>query len=641
MRLSTAPPASVLDENHSEKSPGPKIRVPDNFRRGELFASRFELRSELENSRTGAVWLARDYSVQRQAGQVALKFLPEFIVSDKAAVELLKKEVSRRFALKHPSIRRVYDLVEDDGRVAIQMEYLDGQSLSRLRLAKPNQIFEVRDLEKWVKQLCTALEYAHEDFGIISGDISPDNLILDPTGSLKIKDFGIEQCISDSMGRLVVIPDPGKTLLQNRSDRTATEKPTVSDDVYLLGATVYELLTGKPPFSARELSIQLSERILPSVTDRRVELGIGGESIPKNWEETVAACLARDPVRRPKSAINVARQLEITTPSDIPNRTRSTVQTFPDATAKPQSPVRAPATRNPWLVLTGIVVTLTSLSTIALFSFHHSAEPKPGKFVLNATPAKTNVLLEGISRKTTPLVLKDVAPTVLPSPSAGTAKEEPLAVGTPSPEMRPIPTPQTSPTPGVSPTPPAPNSETPEVSSMASPQVSVTDDEFGSASLSSTSVSQHDLDAIKEDVKKRINLAPGLSAKGKANLVEKMQRARSMERLAVIPFDRGEAVLPRAAIDELVKTLDKPEMRDKLSDPTTVLVIAGYADTGGRADLNLRISRERAEKVTKILKDQAKLLNPMQTIGMGGTELFDTMRPEQNRAVEVWAVVPF
>jgi len=81
-------------------------------------------------------------------------------------------------------------------------------------------------------------------------------------------------------------------------------------------------------------------------------------------------------------------------------------------------------------------------------------------------------------------------------------------------------------------------------------------------------------------------------------------------------------------------------MRDKVSDPTIILVVAGYADTGGRTDLNLRISQERAENVTKILKEQAKLLNAMQTIGMGGTELLDSNRPDQNRAVEVWAVVP-
>jgi outer membrane protein OmpA-like peptidoglycan-associated protein len=114
-----------------------------------------------------------------------------------------------------------------------------------------------------------------------------------------------------------------------------------------------------------------------------------------------------------------------------------------------------------------------------------------------------------------------------------------------------------------------------------------------------------------------------------------------MERLIVIPFEPGRTTLRRVAVEELVKSFESPELRDKVSDPTIVLVVAGYADVGGRADKNLRISQERAENVSKILKEQAQLLNAMQTIGMGGTVILDSNRPEQNRAVEVWAVVPF
>ena len=80
-------------------------------------------------------------------------------------------------------IQRVYDLVEKKGRIAIQMEYLDGQSLSRLRLTKPNQTFEVRELEKWIQGLCEALEYVHQDTGGIDGEILPDSLVVDAGGN--------------------------------------------------------------------------------------------------------------------------------------------------------------------------------------------------------------------------------------------------------------------------------------------------------------------------------------------------------------------------------------------------------------------------------------------------------------------------
>ena len=181
----------------------------------------------------------------------------------------------------------------------------------------------------------------------------------------------------------------------------------------------------------------------------------------------------------------------------------------------------------------------------------------------------------------------------------------------------------------------------PEVSGTPTAQKAATPTETASGASSPMSLSQpDDANAIKEDVLRRINAMPGVTAEKKASLVAKMNKARSMERLALIPFENGRSTLRRAAVDELVKVFDTPEMRDKLSDPTIVLVVAGYADAGGRADLNLRISRTRAENVSRILKEQVKLLNAMQTIGMGGTELLDSKRPDLNRAVEVWAVVP-
>jgi outer membrane protein OmpA-like peptidoglycan-associated protein len=179
------------------------------------------------------------------------------------------------------------------------------------------------------------------------------------------------------------------------------------------------------------------------------------------------------------------------------------------------------------------------------------------------------------------------------------------------------------------------------VSSATSPEVSQTPSADEKQTISPASLNQHDVNTTREEVIKRINALPGVTAEKKANLIEKMHKARSMERLTVIPFDVSQANLRRAAVDDLLKGFALPEMRDKLSDPTTILVVAGYADTGGRADLNLRISQERAEKISRILKEQAKLPNAIQTIGMGGTELLDSKRPDQNRAVEVWAVVPF
>jgi serine/threonine protein kinase len=637
-------PTDAVQEDSPEVSPGPADSVSDQLKPGRLFAC-FELQRELEIGNTGTVWLAQNYGVKRQADQVTLKFLPDFIVHNNATLDDLKDQIRRRIPFQHPNIQRAYDLVESKGRVAVQLEYLDGQSLSNLRSTKSNQVFEVRDLEKWTGELCRALEYAHQEVGLTDIDIEPGNLIIDSAGNLKLKDVCITNCIADSMNRLIARDEPGKKLPYQSPRRAAGEKPAVADDLYSLGALLYELLTSKPPFDSGATGARVGEKLPPSMNQRRAELGIAGEVIPEIWEETVAACLAKDPHRRPQTAGEVEKRLK-NTKNPIPNA---------------QSLVRNPSTRKKWLTIAILILSLAVGSAVAFLALHRLTEPK------TVNP------------------VKETSPTLPSSPSESTGKENILSAGTGSPEVRPTPSPAVSPatSPKARPTPspalsptlsqevrsepspvasptlsqeasPAPS---PMVSSPTSPEVrptpsleesptfsprdTATPSSGQSATSTPTSLSQHDIDTTKEEVIKRINALPGLTAEKKANLIEKMHKARSMERLTVIPFDARQTTLRRTAVDDLLKAFALPEMLDKLSDPTTILVVAGYADIAGRADANLRISQERAENISRILKEQAKLPNAIQTIGMGGTELLDSKRPGENRAVEVWAVVPF
>ena len=160
------------------------------------------------------------------------------------------------------------------------------------------------------------------------------------------------------------------------------------------------------------------------------------------------------------------------------------------------------------------------------------------------------------------------------------------------------------------------------------------------ASPASTALTKIEIQTTKAEVIKRINAIPEYSSEQKALLIQKLDKARSMERLTVVRFGLGETSLQRVGADELVKIFNTPAMQTKLADKTVILIVAGYADPGGRAETNLTLSRERAEAVASVLKWRLKLTNVVQTIGMGETELLSNGRPDQNRAVEVWAVSP-
>src|ERR1700736_1354589 len=405
-------PAKGLDQNVQKESMGTNAGVSQQLKPGQLFAW-FELQQELENGRTGAVWLAQDFSVKRPVEKVALKFLPDSVVRNKTAVEDLKSEISRRIPLRHPNILRVFAMVESKARVAIPMEHLDGQSLSRLRLTEPNQFFEVRDVEKWVQQLCEAVEDAHQEIGVVDGNIVPENLIIGPDGNLKLKEFGVSNCISDSMRRWKkALPEPGENISYQSPQQKAGEPPVRADDLFSLGAILYELLTGQPP-------LEVAEKGISSMTGRRAELGLKGEAIPKAWEDAVAACLASDPLQRPESAIQLKNRLKIVSPpSDVRAATDTEIQVGslgyfafrPRPVAKPKGSMRTLPGRKPWGVIAGSILILALASAIAFYSFHRTANSELGRIVVNTIPNQARVFLDGIPRGITPLVLEDIAP---------------------------------------------------------------------------------------------------------------------------------------------------------------------------------------------------------------------------------------
>jgi serine/threonine protein kinase len=277
---------------------------------------RYTLKKVLGRGGMGIVWLAADDELKRN---VAMKFLPDMLIRDREAVEDLKRETRRSLDLTHHHIVRIYDFTQDDACAAIIMEYVDGETLSSMKTQQPGGCFGVSVIAPWIGHFCMALDYAHRQARVVHRDLKPANLMVNGRGDLKVTDFGISRSMSDSMTRVSVSNTAG-TLAYMSPEQALGAPPAPGDDVYAFGATVFDLLTGRPPFFRGNLQVQLETVIPPPMMERRAELGNTAEPIPALWEEVIAACLCKRPQDRPQSLGEVASMLGVAGPSSTGGR---------------------------------------------------------------------------------------------------------------------------------------------------------------------------------------------------------------------------------------------------------------------------------------------------------------------------------
>jgi serine/threonine protein kinase len=280
---------------------------------GRVVFARFRLIRELGVGGMAVVWLAAD---ERLGLEVALKFLPGMVATDPEALHDLRQEITRGLRLTHPGIVRLFDLHEDptEGMAAIAMEYIDGPTLADEKARRPERCFDVAEpLTTWVRSLCDVLAYVHEEARVVHRDLKPRNVMLTSSGRLKVADFGIAATLCDSHSRVTKHPGSSGTPVYMSPQQALGRHPVEADDIYSLGATIYELLTSKPPFFRGNMAVilhQVATQVPPGMAERRKELGLpAGSTLPPGWEETIAACLSKEPEARPQTAREVAGRL--------------------------------------------------------------------------------------------------------------------------------------------------------------------------------------------------------------------------------------------------------------------------------------------------------------------------------------------
>jgi serine/threonine-protein kinase len=268
---------------------------------------RYQLIHEIGKGAMGVVYRARDPMINRE---VALKVIPlaaEFEgdeLEDARAKFFREAEMAGR--LSHPHIVTIYDAGEHDGTAYIAMELLRGQHLveytAAARLLPPAIAIEL------VARLAGALHYAHQQ-SVVHRDIKPANIMFDaPSGELKITDFGIARLTDAGRTRTgVVLGTPSFMSPEQLQGRAVTG----SSDLFSLGVTLYQLLTGQLPFrgdSMPALMLKIAQEPHPRIRSVRPDL-------PAGLDELFERLLAKVPAARIESGAALAQALrDVNTP---------------------------------------------------------------------------------------------------------------------------------------------------------------------------------------------------------------------------------------------------------------------------------------------------------------------------------------
>jgi len=313
---------------HQPPTPVPQLLSPSTYLVGKR-VSHYRVLDILGGGGMGVVYRAEDLRLGRR---VALKFLPEEMATEPAALQRFEREAKAASALNHPNICTIYEIEEDEGQPFIVMELLEGQTLrDLLSTAAPG--VECLPAEKVLDlsiQIVEALDAAHEK-GIVHRDIKPANIFLTSGGQAKILDFGLAKIAVAGEGALftvsadrestvnTVTPPESSTsaLLQSRTGSTMGtagymspeqvrgEKLDARTDLFSFGLVLYEMVTGRRAFKGNTSS-ELHEAILSESPTSPRELK---PRIPIRLEEIITNALQKDREKRYQSAIEILNDL--------------------------------------------------------------------------------------------------------------------------------------------------------------------------------------------------------------------------------------------------------------------------------------------------------------------------------------------
>src|SRR5579862_4807888 len=284
--------------------------------------SHYRILGKLGGGGMGVVYEGEDLKLGRH---VALKFIPENLVGDPKSMERFTREARAASQLNHPNICTIHGIEDNNGHPFIVMEKLEGESLKQHISGHPMVLEEVLDVGV---QVADALVASHAK-GIVHRDIKPANIFLTPTGQVKVLDFGLAKLVHNeedggdqSLTAVGVIPG---TAVYMSPEQARSETIDARSDLFSFGTVLYEMATGKKPFTGNN-SLMTLDAVLHSKPMPPRELN---PKVPIELEGIIGKAMEKDRKHRYQSAAEMRSDLAM-----LKREAESGTIKTPSATAK-------------------------------------------------------------------------------------------------------------------------------------------------------------------------------------------------------------------------------------------------------------------------------------------------------------------